>query len=404
MKELHVTTPNYFSRFQCIGNSCVEHCCRGWSVNIDKETYNKYKNSDVILIRDVAENQMTILKKNQLNYGQIKLNEQGDCPLLDTDKLCSVYKHMGANALSQTCTTYPRLTKNFKEEKLNSLSLSCPEATRLVLFDEDSMLQAQSIEIIPKYDNIASFNPAHKIINLYCSNIIMSPSRHIEENLYAVIKFLLFCEKVNFDVNTHLEQIEGIFFALINELQNPPEEKTRNPIKSSASKLKITLLILFQTISNDYSNSRARPYLTANNSSVLAFFDNLSEEMDAEYLNNKFSQINCYWDNLLSEGVLANPSILKNYFLYRFYNDSFPGRDLKNSLRQFYYLLTDYFYLKTSLSVIASRKPIEQSDIITMFYSYHTLKQHNQDIEKKLDVIISKVNLGDDLSAIMLLD
>lgn len=403
MKELHVTTPNYVSRFECVGNACIEHCCRGWSVTIDKETYNKYKNSDVILIRDVAENQMKMLKKNQLNYSQIKLNEQGDCPLLDTDKLCSVYKHMGPTALSHTCTTYPRLAQNFKEEKLNSLSLSCPEATRIVLFDEDSMLQSQSVELIPKYTNTPSFNPTHKIINLFCSNLIMAESRHIEENLYAVAKFLLFCEKVKFDVNAHLEQIEGVFLALVDELQNPTEDTSKTLRKNAASKLKITLLILFQSISNDYSNSRARPYLTANNSSVLAYFDNLSEEMDINYLDTKFTAINEHWDGLLADGVLSNPNILKNYFLYRFYNDSFPGRDLSKSLRQYYYLLTDYFYLKTSLSVIASRKPIEQSDIIQMFYSYHTLKQHNQDINKKLDVIINKVNLGDDLSAIMLL-
>lgn len=404
MNELHITTPIFYSRFKCIGSECIEHCCKGWSVSIDKDTYNKYKNSDVFLIRDVAQNQMQMVKKNHAQYGLIKLKEDGNCPLLDEERLCQVYKHMGPNALSHTCTTYPRIEREFREEKRLSLSLSCPEATRLVLFNEDAMFFEDSVQIIPKYKTIPSFHPAHKIINLFCVNLMMAPSKHIEDNLYAVANFLVYCQSLKFDVNNQLQEIEGTFVALLDSLEQGQEHTCAKTLKNNASnKIKMNMMILFQSISSEHSNSRGRKYLSLNNSSVLAYFDNFTQEMDDEYLTEKFTTLNTHWDTLLTEGIFADRTILMNYFLYRMYHDSFPGKDLNKSLRAFYHLIADYFYIKTSLSVIASRKAIEQSDVINMFYSFHTLKQHNQTIEKQLDDIISKTNLGDDISALMLL-
>ena len=32
-----------FNNFECIGNLCEDHCCREWSISIDKSTYDNYE-------------------------------------------------------------------------------------------------------------------------------------------------------------------------------------------------------------------------------------------------------------------------------------------------------------------------------------------------------------------------
>ena len=36
--------PKYMTQFKCIGGACEDNCCIGWDVDIDKNTYLKYKN------------------------------------------------------------------------------------------------------------------------------------------------------------------------------------------------------------------------------------------------------------------------------------------------------------------------------------------------------------------------
>ena len=35
-------TPRYYQQFQCIGDRCENNCCQGWSISIDKASYQHY--------------------------------------------------------------------------------------------------------------------------------------------------------------------------------------------------------------------------------------------------------------------------------------------------------------------------------------------------------------------------
>ena len=43
MLELNIDA---FDNFECIGSECEDHCCRDWSITIDKDTYDKYKKEE----------------------------------------------------------------------------------------------------------------------------------------------------------------------------------------------------------------------------------------------------------------------------------------------------------------------------------------------------------------------
>lgn len=133
--------PRYVQSFQCVGSACVETCCAGWLVNIDKATYQKYQNVKTeplagLLRQHVHKASGTA---RSLGYGVIELKSEQACPFLDTAKLCSIQTTLGPEALSRTCSDYPRnYTHDGTHIGLNA-SLSCPEAARLALTHADAM-------------------------------------------------------------------------------------------------------------------------------------------------------------------------------------------------------------------------------------------------------------------------
>ena len=64
--------------------------------------------------------------------GTFRLNGRR-CALLNDDNLCDLYIHAGKNSLCKTCRTYPRHQEEFGNVREISLSLSCPEAARIIL-------------------------------------------------------------------------------------------------------------------------------------------------------------------------------------------------------------------------------------------------------------------------------
>ena len=125
--------PEYIQDFKCIGKDCIDSCCVGWKINIDKATYKKYKNSTNKEIKLIS--QKSLVKddsKSNINYGKL-VNENNRCPFLTKEKLCNAFKLMGQKSLSIACSTYPREITIFDKIGFISGSLSCPEIARLCL-------------------------------------------------------------------------------------------------------------------------------------------------------------------------------------------------------------------------------------------------------------------------------
>ena len=40
---MKVLKPFYYDEFNCIAGQCIDSCCIGWKIDIDKKSYNKYK-------------------------------------------------------------------------------------------------------------------------------------------------------------------------------------------------------------------------------------------------------------------------------------------------------------------------------------------------------------------------
>jgi lysine-N-methylase len=67
--------PGYMKYFNCIGSACEDSCCIGWNVDIDQQTYLKYKKIRDAELTPIFEKH---LKRNratpsEAQYGEIKL-------------------------------------------------------------------------------------------------------------------------------------------------------------------------------------------------------------------------------------------------------------------------------------------------------------------------------------------
>lgn len=126
--------PDYVKEFRCIGSACEDNCCHGWTVSLDKTTYEKYQAIPAMRARST---ELFVLTNDpaECNHAQIRHTESGSCQFLSGDGLCNIQKEHGSEYLSSVCATYPRIATKIDGEMEYPPSLSCPEAARLVLLD-----------------------------------------------------------------------------------------------------------------------------------------------------------------------------------------------------------------------------------------------------------------------------
>ncbi len=132
----------YAHRFQCIGSACEDTCCQGWQVPVDEATYHRYQNLPESPIRtrivdSLERKPAEEAAKNPAVFAIIHMTPENRCPMLTPDRLCSIQSQYGHELLSYTCATYPRIHHTSSGSAVAALTLSCPEAARLVLLTPD---------------------------------------------------------------------------------------------------------------------------------------------------------------------------------------------------------------------------------------------------------------------------
>jgi lysine-N-methylase len=140
-KNVQTVQPRYVSHFACTGSACEDNCCTGWTVHIDKKTFNAYKQAKQPLLMERMDKQVKRVRSQASEKTYARIEMQPDtlaCPFLE-EKLCSVQRELGEDKLSDTCATYPRKSRIQGARHQQALSLSCPEAARLALLIPDAM-------------------------------------------------------------------------------------------------------------------------------------------------------------------------------------------------------------------------------------------------------------------------
>nr|WP_303269328.1 flagellin lysine-N-methylase [uncultured Clostridium sp.] len=163
---MKIRVPEYFKDFKCIASKCEDTCCAGWGIVIDDVTYDRYKNVQgkfgerlrSEIVHEAGEN-IFVLKGN-------------NCPFLNKEKTCDIYINIGEENLCYTCQQYPRYTEEFGSLREIGISLSCPEAARVMLNNDKKVTfeLSENEEVVSSYNDI---NAQLFIELLQSRNIVM---------------------------------------------------------------------------------------------------------------------------------------------------------------------------------------------------------------------------------------
>ena len=147
---MKIRVPEYFKDFKCIASKCEDTCCAGWGIVIDDVTYDRYKNVQgkfgerlrSEIVHEAGEN-IFVLKGN-------------NCPFLNKEKTCDIYINIGEENLCYTCQQYPRYTEEFGSLREIGISLSCPEAARIMLNNDKKVTfeLSENEEVVSSYNDI----------------------------------------------------------------------------------------------------------------------------------------------------------------------------------------------------------------------------------------------------------
>ncbi len=110
------------------------------------------------------------------------------------------------------------------------------------------------------------------------------------------------------------------------------------------------------------------------------------------------------WQGLVLPEIGKTPFALKNYILYKFWQNDFPDMISGTPLRGLYIIVAEYYFIKLLVAAHAKEQgAMHLDDLINVIYSFHSSSQHNQSVTEDFYRYIENVRMGDDLSLVSLL-
>ena len=127
MEEIY---PSYYKKFKCISDKCKHNCCVGWEIDIDEDTVEYYSS----LNGELADR---IRKNIEGDPPHFVLDERERCPFLNKNGLCDIICELGESAICDICRLHPRFCNFYDDFTEIGLGLSCEEAARIILTEEE---------------------------------------------------------------------------------------------------------------------------------------------------------------------------------------------------------------------------------------------------------------------------
>ena len=151
-----------YDKFKCIADKCKFTCCSGWDINVDSNTYDKWKNKEngTYLLDNIK-----FKKSNGENSYLIKKEIKADCPFLSDKGLCNIVINEGEDYLSSTCKRFPRIESTFDDTKELTLSCSCPEVVNIIS-DIKEKIVMDSKDESSYVDNLGALKIRETLINI----------------------------------------------------------------------------------------------------------------------------------------------------------------------------------------------------------------------------------------------
>jgi lysine-N-methylase len=135
----------YMTRFRCIGERCEDTCCSGLRVPVSEERLRHMRER----LAGTPEEQTlhACMRPGTDGPASIQPREDGHCPFLDGQKMCSLHRRYGESVLPDICSTFPRIVSGWGERWEMAGTLACPEVARLCLLEADAVERVAAPEL-----------------------------------------------------------------------------------------------------------------------------------------------------------------------------------------------------------------------------------------------------------------
>jgi len=383
--------PQPVKDFQCIGGACEDHCCSTWRIDVDKQTYFKYKsvkepNLKKLLGEAIQRNRQG---KTENQYARIKLNDKGQCSLLDENKLCMIHKELGESSLCYTCAVYPRSYKLIGEYVEKTLSLSCPEATRLLLQPEEGIefieqsFEAERGIYNGKYQslNMNIFWP----IRIFIIQLLQNRTIFLDDR---IILLGLFIQKLANLENLTVENVEAEIHAFQIRLATPAyiqmvEQMPHNNI----FKLQLAKELIKTHVESGHYNIR---YIEVVNDFIIGL-----QTGDLAIPGVTQNTIDLYEkaSEVFQEFMNKNSFMLENYLVHYVFSNVFPFQE-KSLHLSYMQIVLNYMMIKLHLiGMAAQHGQLKKEDVIKCVQSYSKATAHSPTGLKAVEEKIKLANL-----------
>lgn len=384
---MKVLKPFYYDDFKCIANNCIDSCCIGWQINIDENTYKKYKKVKGVFGKKLNNGINRIRSKSsKLEYGKMKLKDKR-CSMLNEDNLCNVYINLGENYLCNTCKIYPRNIDKYGEIYERNLNMSCPEVARYLVSFKNNFSFNMNEEDLSDLDKqyIVDKSYDEKLYNIlwYSRSLAMEIIQFKEIEIWKRIIFLkILTDKVQKLIDEeNYENYEKVLNAFRDEITNINIINSLDKIKL-VPKVKINFIKSVVDISEKVSRNKVK----YNN--LLDEYKKLFEnDIDNNFENviKKEYEFNKYLNN--EEYIMENLLI---YLIYIYFMRALHTKDLNKGINN---IIISYAMIKMLLlgRWFKNNKELEEDDFVEVFYVFSRAIEHNSTFLNKIYEAIKEV-------------
>lgn len=123
---MKLIAPEGYEDFACIADACRHTCCKGWEIDIDDASAERYKSFS----GEVGDMLRQWMEEDEDGYHFRLMGEEERCPLLMDSGLCKLICEQGEAALCQVCRDHPRFRHFMTDRTEIGLGLCCEEAAR----------------------------------------------------------------------------------------------------------------------------------------------------------------------------------------------------------------------------------------------------------------------------------
>ncbi|WP_400162315.1 flagellin lysine-N-methylase [Brevibacillus sp. TJ4] len=375
--------PTYMDRFQCIGSACEDTCCAGWSVPIDRATYQKYKK---LSQSDLTQKLDTHIKRKQTNpteghYATIKMSGCQSCPMLTADSLCEIQLRLGEEYLSKTCANYPRVTNRVNGNYEMAATMSCPEAARLALLNPEPMsffeIPSQPGQTFSIQTELHPANCSPAELPFYFWDLRIFSIELIQNRRYSltdrVLILGLFYQNMDDFVNSgkvaEIPRLIENYRTLIKDgsleaaiQQIPPE---------AAAQIRLLKELIDVRMHIGIDNQR---YLD----SFQAFLAGISFDNE-EGIETVAARYQAAYTDYYKPFMNTYSYVLENYLVNYMYKNTFPFSSNAPVLENYFLLALHYSLIKMHLIGIAGfyKDKLAVEHVITLIQSFAKVVEHN---------------------------